>query len=118
MSIFDKLSELFYRRPKKLALNSTRAERCHYGDDLAAAYCKRTLSFQVIARKWRHKRYELDIVCLYAGFWFSSECVRQQRTRWLVANTQSMRIKSKFYNWARRLTLINCKILRNTPVLM
>ena len=67
MSIFNKLRELFYRRPKKLASNSTRAERGQYGEDLAADYCKHTLGFKVIARNWRHKKDELDIVCLDAG---------------------------------------------------
>ena len=67
MSIFNKLRELFYGRPKKLAPNSTRTERGQYGEDLAADYCKRILGFKVIARNWRHKRYELDIVCLDAG---------------------------------------------------
>ena len=64
MSIFNKVRELFYGRPKKLALNSTRGERGQYGEDLAADYFKRTLGFQVIARNWRYKKYELDIVCL------------------------------------------------------
>ena len=67
MSIFDKVRELFYGRPKKLASNSTRSERGQYGEDLAADYCKRTLGFQVIARNWRHNRDELDIVCVDAG---------------------------------------------------
>ena len=67
MSIFDKVCELFYGRPKKLASNSTRSERGQYGEDLAADYCKHTLGFKVIARNWRHKRDELDIVCLDAG---------------------------------------------------
>ena len=67
MSIFDKVCELFYGMPKKLASNSTRSERGQYGEDLAADYCKHTLGFKVIARNWRHKRYELDIVCLDAG---------------------------------------------------
>ena len=67
MSIFDKLLGLFYVRPKKLASNSTRGERGQYGEELAADYCKRTLGFQVIARNWRHKRDELDLVCLDAG---------------------------------------------------
>jgi|LXNH01.1.fsa_nt_gb putative endonuclease len=67
MSIFNKVREFFYGKPKKLVSNSTRAERGQYGEDLAADYCKRTLGFQVIARNWRHKRYELDIVCLDAG---------------------------------------------------
>ena len=67
MSIFSKARKLFHGRPKKLASNSTCAERGQYGEDLAADYCKRTLGFQVIARNWRHKSYELDIVCLDAG---------------------------------------------------
>ncbi len=67
MSIFNKVRELFYGRPKKLASNSTRAERGQYGEDLAADYCKRTLGFQLIARNWRYKRDELDIVCVDAG---------------------------------------------------
>ena len=67
MSIFNKVRELFYGRPKKLASNSTRAERGQYGEDLAADYCKRTLGFQLIARNWRYKRYELDIVCVDTG---------------------------------------------------
>ena len=64
MIIFNKVRELFYGRPKKLASNSTRGERDQYGEDLAADYCKRTLGFQVIARNWRCKKYELDIGCL------------------------------------------------------
>ena len=67
MSIFNKVRELFYGRPKKLASNSTRTERGQYGEDLAADYCKRTLGFQVIARNWRYKRDELDIICVDAG---------------------------------------------------
>ena len=66
MSIFNKVRELFYGRPKKLASNSIRCERGQYEEDLAADYCKSTLCFQVIARNWRHKWYELDIVCLDA----------------------------------------------------
>ena len=67
MSIFNKVHEFFYGKPKKLVSNSTRAERGQYGEDLAEDYCKRTLGFQVIARNWCHKSYELDIVCLDAG---------------------------------------------------
>ena len=67
MSIFNKVRELFYGRPKKLALYITRGERGQYGEDLAADYCKRMLGFQVIARNWRYKKYELDIVCLDSG---------------------------------------------------
>ena len=67
MSTFNKVCEFLYGRPKKLALNSTRAERSQYGEDLAAVYYKRTLGIQVIVSKWRHKRDELDIVYMDAG---------------------------------------------------
>ena len=67
MRIFNIVRELFYGRPKKLAPNSTRAERGQYGEDLAADYCKHTRGFKVIARNWRHKKDELDIVFLDAG---------------------------------------------------
>ena len=67
MSIFNKVRELFYGRPKKLVSNSTRGERGQYGEDLAVDYCKRTLGFKVIARNWCHMRDELDLICLDAG---------------------------------------------------
>lgn len=67
MSIFNKLRELFCRTPKKLAPNSSRAARGQYGEDLATDYCKRTLGYQVITRNWRHKRDELDIICVDSG---------------------------------------------------
>ena len=51
-------------------MNSTRGERGQYGEDLAADYFKRTLGFQVIARNWRYKKYELDIVCLDSSLVF------------------------------------------------
>ena len=72
MSIFSKARKLFYGRPKKMASISTCVERGQYGEDLAADYCKRTFGFQVIARNWRHKSYELDIVWMLE-FWSSSK---------------------------------------------
>ena len=118
MSIFNKVSELFYGRPKKLASNITRGERGQFGEDPAADYCKRTLDSQVIARSWRHKRYELDIVYLDTGVLVFVELHTRAASALVVAITRSIHIKSEFYNEARRLTLINCKILPNTSVLM
>ena len=66
MSIFNGLRDLFFRRPRKLAPNSSRAERGQFGEDLAADYCKRTLGYKVITRNWRCKRDELDIICMDA----------------------------------------------------
>ncbi len=67
MKIFNKLREFFCRRPQRLAPNSTRAARGQYGEDLAADYCKHTLGYRVIARNWRWKRDEIDIICVDAG---------------------------------------------------
>jgi putative endonuclease len=89
MSIFNKVRELFYGRPKKLASNSTRAERGQYGEDLAVAYCKHTLGFQVIARNWRYKRDELDIVCVDAGVLVFVE-VRSRAANALVGGYHSI----------------------------
>ena len=94
MSIFNKVRELFYGRPIKLASNSTRAERGQHGEDLAADYCKRTLGFQVIARNWRHKRYELDIVCLDAGVLVFVE-VRARAANSLVGGYHSIDTRKK-----------------------
>ena len=94
MSIFDKLLGLFYVRPKKLASNSTRGERGQYGEDLAADYCKRTLGFQVITRNWRHKRDELDIVCLDAGVLVFVE-VRARAADALVGGYHSIDTRKK-----------------------
>ena len=89
MSIFNKIHELFYGRPKKLRSNSTRAERGQYGEDLAVAYCKHTLGFQVIARNWCYKRNELDIVWMDAGVMVFIE-VRARATNALVGGYHSI----------------------------
>ena len=89
MSIFNKIHELFYKRPEKLRSNSTRAERGQYGEDLAVAYCKHTLGFQVIARNWRYKRDELDIVCVDAGVLVFVE-VRSRAANALVGGYHSI----------------------------
>lgn len=64
MSFIHRLAEIFYRRPKRVPPGSTRAERGQFGEDLAADYCKHRLGYRVIARNWRWKRYELDLICL------------------------------------------------------
>ena len=64
MRIINTLSEWFGRKPKKIAPNSSRAERGQFGEDLAADYCRRTLGFKIISRNWGWKRDELDIICL------------------------------------------------------
>lgn len=64
MSIFNKLSDLFCRKRKILGPGSSRAERGQFGEDLAADYCRKTLGYKLIARNWRYKRAELDLICL------------------------------------------------------
>jgi putative endonuclease len=63
MKFFNRLRKLFSGSPKRLAPGSSRAQRGQYGEDLAAAYCEGELGYRIIARNWRHKRDELDIIC-------------------------------------------------------
>ena len=72
MSIFNKLRELFYGRPKKLVSYSSRAEHGQYGEDLATGFCKRKFGFKVIARNWRYKRYNFGYVLF--GCWSFGLC--------------------------------------------
>ena len=44
--------------------NSTRAERGRFGERIARRYCRRKLKYKIIARNWRYKSYEVDLICL------------------------------------------------------
>lgn len=64
MNLFHRIGERFF--PKKVArlpAESSRAERGRFGEDLAADFCIRELGYRQIARNWRHKRDELDLIC-------------------------------------------------------
>ncbi len=64
MSFIHRLAQIFSRGPRRVPAGSSRAERGRFGEELAAAYCKRELGYRLIARNWRWKRDELDLVCL------------------------------------------------------
>ena len=84
MSIIDKVSELFYGRTKKPALNSSHVGRGHYGEDFAAAYCKRTLGFHVIAATGATRDMSW-ISTVWMPVFFFIEVRAQWRTYWLMA---------------------------------
>lgn len=64
MNIIHLIRErIFGIRKKRIAEDSSRAERGAFGEDLAADYCRRTLGYKLIARNWRYKRDEVDIIC-------------------------------------------------------
>ena len=83
------IREFFYRRPRKLAPNSSRAARGQFGEDLATFHCKRKLGYKIIARNWRWKRDEIDIVCLDSGVLVFVE-VRARAAHALVAGFHSI----------------------------
>lgn len=64
MRIFNTLLALLTGKPRRVAAGSGRAGRGHFGEDLAAEYCQASLGYQVVARNWRCKRGELDIICM------------------------------------------------------
>ena len=94
MRFFNAIREFFCRRPRKLAPNSSRAERGQFGEDLAADYCRRELGYRVIARNWRWKRDELDIVCLDSDVLVFVE-VRARTARALVSGFHSINAHKK-----------------------
>ncbi|WPJ93960.1 YraN family protein [Coraliomargarita algicola] len=112
MSIFNSLRDLFCRRPQKLGPNRSRAERGQFGEDLAADYCRRRLGYRIIARNWRYKRDELDIVCMDSGVLVFVE-VRARAAHALVGGYHSIDAHKK------RVLLRGCKSyinrLQNPP---
>lgn len=112
MSIFNRMCEFFCRRPSKLAANSSRAERGQFGEDLAADHCSHSLGYRVIARNWRWKRDELDIVCLDGSVLVFVE-VRARAAHALVGGYHSIDAHKK------RVLLRGCKAyikqLQNPP---
>ena len=53
---------LFFHWAGRLPENSTRAERGRFGERVARRYCRR-LNYRIVARSWRHKRHEVDLIC-------------------------------------------------------
>ena len=62
---FNRLGEYFFefRKPFRLR-GGTRAERGHFGEARAAEFVRRELGYRILARNWRFKRDEIDLVCL------------------------------------------------------
>lgn len=65
MNIFHQIREWFSgTRVPPLVANADKAERGRHGEDLAADYYKHTMKCRVLARNWRYKRDEVDLICL------------------------------------------------------
>ena len=94
MRIFNALIKLFIGIPKKVAPNSSSAERGRFGEDLASKYCKDELGFKMVARNWHWKQYEIDIICLDAGVLVFVE-VRSRAAHSLVSGFHSIGKKKK-----------------------
>lgn len=64
VNYFHQIRErLFGRRERVLPPDATRAERGAFGEDLAAEHCRKKLGYRIIARNWRCKRDEVDLIC-------------------------------------------------------
>ncbi len=65
MKLFNRLKQgILSCRSRLLPSGSTRAERGRHGEDLAESYCRRELGYRVVARNWRSKNDELDLICM------------------------------------------------------
>lgn len=94
MRIFKAWADLFSRQPRRVAPESSRAERGQFGEDLAADHCKRELGFKIITRNWRWKRGELDMICLDGEVLVFVE-VRARAARALVSGFHSVGTRKK-----------------------
>ena len=94
MKLLNRLLELFSGKPGRLSPGEGRAARGQYGEDLAAEYCKASLGYRVLARNWRCKRDELDIICMDGGVLVFVE-VRARDAHALVGGFHSIRARKK-----------------------
>ena len=60
---FKWLEHLFSSFRKKEWSEMTRSEKGAYGERLALQFCLKRLGYKCIAKNWRHRKYEIDIVC-------------------------------------------------------
>jgi putative endonuclease len=62
---FNRLSEFFFefRKPFRLR-GGSRADRGRFGEARAADFVCHALGYRILARNWRFKRDEIDLVCL------------------------------------------------------
>lgn len=62
---FNRWREYFFifRKPLRLR-GGTRAERGRFGEARAADFVRRELGYRILARNWRFKRDEIDLICL------------------------------------------------------
>ena len=64
VNLFHQIREKFFNKALVVpGPDSSRAERGQYGENLAARYCRKTLGYRQIARNWRYKRDEVDLIC-------------------------------------------------------
>lgn len=94
MRIFNRWAEFFSRKQTRVQPNASRAERGAFGETLAARHCKQQLGYRVIARNWRYKRDELDIICLDGEVLVFVE-VRARDEAALVSGFHSVSAKKK-----------------------
>lgn len=64
MKFLQSIRKCLRLQPEVLPPNSSRAARGQYGEDLAERFCRRELGYRVLARNWRSKKDELDIICV------------------------------------------------------
>lgn len=95
MNLFHQFREKFFNKALSVpGPDGSRAERGRYGEDLAAQYCRRTLGYRQIARNWRYKQDELDLICRDGEVLVFIE-VRARSESALVSGVDSVDAKKK-----------------------
>lgn len=95
VNLFHRICErILPKRERILDSDSSRAERGRFGEDLAADFCRLELGYREIARNWRHKRDELDLICRDGEVLVFIE-VRARNAAALVSGFHSVDAKKK-----------------------
>lgn len=63
MKLVQKIRSLLAPKLRPLGAEPTRAEKGRYGEALAARFCRYELGYRIIARNWRFRHDEIDLIC-------------------------------------------------------
>lgn len=91
----DKVFSLFKKKAWNVPWESlSSSEKGVKGESLALYYCKKELGYRFVAKNWRHRRGEIDLICLDKSCLVFIE-VRLRKAAALVSGVHSISRRKK-----------------------
>ncbi len=117
MRWIDKVFSFFKRSPESSLKNEywdalSSSKKGERGEKLALNYCKKELGYRFVAKNWRHKRGEIDLICLDKACLVFIE-VRLRKAVALVSGVHSISQRKK--SLLRRTALAYLNRLHERP---